>query len=128
MFIIGTDVKKDVIIRNISAEWFKLRVNLDESKVETLHHIGLLDCEYSLDQGGNTDIFETLNSTKLQVWVNGAKEWYSINKNNSTRNINLLLEAHYIHSYTHNFHLDFRSFLGDSLTFYLIEVSPKYFI
>ena len=67
MFIIGTDVQKYFRSSKISAEWLELRIHLDDRKVKTLQRIGLLDCAYSLDQCGNSTIFDTFNSTKLQV-------------------------------------------------------------
>ena len=67
MFIIGTDVQKYFRSSKISAEWLELRIHLDDRKVKTLQRIGLLDYSYSLGQRGNATIFETLNSTELQV-------------------------------------------------------------
>ena len=67
MFIIGTDVHNDVRSSKISAEWLELRIHFDDSKVKTLQRICLLDCAYSLDQCGNSTIFDTFNCTKLQV-------------------------------------------------------------
>ena len=67
MFIIGADVQNDVIFITIIAEWFELRIHIDGRRIETLHHIGLIDCVYSLDQNRNATIFKTFNSTELQV-------------------------------------------------------------